>query len=39
MKNDCGHEIQHEESRLACGICEAEEQQRAQDRQGVERGN
>lgn len=32
MKNDCGHELQHEESRLVCGVCEAEEQQRAQDR-------
>lgn len=32
MTNDCGHELQHEESRLVCGICEVAEQQRAQDK-------
>lgn len=32
MTNDCGHEIQHEESRLVCSVCETEEQQRTQDK-------
>lgn len=32
MTNECDHGLQHEERRRVCGICEAEAQQRAQDK-------